>query len=137
MPLPDVGERGGSGSPAESDLTGQRFARSLRITSRRQFLEIYRRGRSVRSPSMTLFGQPNGLGRCRLGITVTRKVGTAVRRNRIKRVFREIYRRNRSVLPMGLDIVINAHPGIHEVAYRDLEREFLKNARRLARRFQA
>lgn len=86
---------------------------------------------------MTLFGQPNGLDRSRLGITVTRKVGTAVRRNRIKRVIREIYRRNRPVLPTGLDIVINAHPGIHEVAYRELEREFVKNARRLARRFQA
>jgi len=85
---------------------------------------------------MTLFGLPNTVGRCRLGITVTRKVGTAVRRNRIKRLIREFFRHNRPSLASNLDVVVNAHPGIHEVPWRSLETEFLKNARRLARRFE-
>jgi ribonuclease P protein component len=81
-----------------------------------------------------LFGLPNTHGECRLGITVTRKIGSAVRRNRIKRVLRDIFRRNRSELSPPLDVVVNARPPIVDAESAALEGEFLKTFSRLARR---
>ena len=86
------------------------------------------------SKSFTLFGLPNSAGTCRLGITVTRKVGDAVRRNRIKRRLRDIFRRNRTQLAPGLDLVINAHRAIDVSDAAAIEAEFLRTFGRLARR---
>ena len=85
------------------------------------------------SSSFVLFGLSNTHGECRLGITVTRKIGSAVRRNRIKRVLRDIFRRNRAGLP-PIDVVVNARPPIVGVESTALEKEFLKTFSRLARR---
>lgn len=85
------------------------------------------------SRSFTIFGLPNTTGGCRLGITVTRRLGGAVTRNRIKRRLREVFRRNRMKLTPHLDLVINAH---RDAAFDDdaaLEREFLRAFARLAR----
>lgn len=85
---------------------------------------------------MTVFGHPNTLGHCRLGVTVTRKVGGAVTRNRIKRWLREVFRRHRLEMNTGLDLVVNAHPGIDESSLEEIEREFLRCFRRLAGSFR-
>ena len=66
----------------------------------------------VGGDAFALFGRPNGLDHSRLGLTVTRKVGSAVRRNRVKRVLRQIYRTNRGRLQAPLDIVVNVRPTI-------------------------
>lgn len=83
---------------------------------------------------MVLFGRSGESAQTRLGITVTRKVGNAVRRNRIKRVMREAFRRNRESLQPPLDLVVNIRPSLGEVTYDGLEAELLNNFRRLARR---
>lgn len=57
-------------------------------------------------------------GRSRLGITVTKKVGNAVQRNRVKRVMREVFRRNRDLFPAA-DIVVIAKRGAPSVDYTD------------------
>jgi ribonuclease P protein component len=95
---------------------------------------VYRRGRRVRSPSFTLFALANAVGRCRLGITVTRRIGGAVLRNRVKRRLREVFRLNRAALCPPLDLVINAHAGIENRSVRELESEFRRGVAELARR---
>lgn len=55
----------------------------------------------------------------RLGITVTKKIGNAVVRNRVKRVLREVFRRNRGLFPLGTDIVFIAKAGAGELRYAD------------------
>jgi ribonuclease P protein component len=80
-----------------------------------------------------MFGLQNDQGSPRLGITVTRKVGNAVRRNRIKRVFREIFRQNLQQLDVALDLVINARKEIDPDRFGALEDEFLAGFRRLVR----
>lgn len=52
-----------------------------------------------------LFARANGLVHSRIGITTTRKLGTAVTRNRARRLVREAYRRHRNQIPTGLDFV--------------------------------
>ena len=86
------------------------------------------------SSSFVLFGLENDCGVCRLGITVTRKIGNAVRRNRIKRVLREVFRKNRDRLCSPIDVVVNARHPIVGAGSEALEQEFLKTFRRLERR---
>jgi ribonuclease P protein component len=61
---------------------------------------------------------PSGAERTRVGLTVSRKVGNAVVRNRVKRRLREAIRRQAEIIPSGFDVVIIAHP---QAAEADLE----------------
>jgi len=72
---------------------------------------------------MTVFVQANQLGRARLGIAATRKLGDAVVRNRAKRLVREVFRRNKPA--GGLDIVVIPRREMIEADYAHVEAEFL------------
>ena len=109
------------------------FPRTDRLTSRRQYRTVYDTGRRVRGRFVTVFALPNGLDRCRVGITVTRKLGNAVKRNRIKRALREIFRLHRVSTSGSFDLVVNAHASIADCAVEQIERDFLKCVARLTR----
>ena len=131
---PDVAARVASGSPSEDPKTDQRFPRASRLTARRQFVSVYDRGRKARRSAFLVFGRPNQLGYCRLGLTVTRRAGCAVIRNRIKRRMRDLFRRHRQELPGSLDLVVNAHSRVLESTVEQLERDFMSAVRELARK---
>ena len=133
-----LGAAGKDAGDSRSDAPAhdQSFPRSCRLRSRRQFVEVYTKGRRVGSSSFTVFGLPNNLGHCRLGLTVSRKVGGAVRRNRVKRLLREVFRLNRTRLEPALDLVVNAHPSIGQRGLRELESEFARTFTNLARRIR-
>ena len=137
MSSPVAAGRGANASRPDgpSEPADQRFPRSRRLTSRRQFLAIYAEGARASSPAFTFFGQPNGQDACRLGLTVTRKYGHATQRNRAKRVLREIFRRNRARLEPACDMVINVHPSFKTTSTADLERLFMSCFARIARRY--
>src|SRR6266550_3483474 len=65
--------------------------------------------RESRGP-LTIFGLPNDLGHPRLGLSTSRKVGTAVRRNRIRRLLRESFRLMQHDFPRGYDLVVVVRP---------------------------
>lgn len=132
--LPGVEEKDGSASGSESTGTDRRFPRSCRLTARRQFLEVYNRGNRTVCPSFLLFGLPNDVGHCRLGLTVSRKVGGAVARNRVKRVLRDVFRRHRVAIGVGMDVVVNARSSILRRSSERIEREFLTGLTDLARK---
>jgi ribonuclease P protein component len=85
----------------------QRFPRTARVRKRSDYLAIQNRGRRVAGPNLLLFGHP---GAGRLGITVSRKVGGAVLRNRLKRWIRECWRLRRPSVPAPIDLVVVARP---------------------------
>jgi len=74
---------------------------------------------------------PNGLDHPRLGLTVGKKVGGSVVRNRVKRRLREAYRLNRERFPTGYDIVIGAKPSAAQAPYREILADLLAALSRL------
>lgn len=108
-----------------------------RLRSLNDFKRVYDGKRRVRDDVLIACWLPNDLGRSRLGLSVSKRNGDAVRRNRIKRVLREAFRLERGAIPGDLDLVlIPADP----VRCSDLEgarRAFLGLMRKLRRRLEA
>ncbi len=102
------------------------FTKSERILKRKQYLDIYARGKRFRNRLFYIYFLENGLDHSRLGLTVSRKVGGSVVQNRIKRRFREIFRCSRIAINPPLDILVNATRNTARVDFWSLEREFLR-----------
>ena len=93
-----------------------------RIRRRPEFERIYSTGAKVHGRYMTLFVMVNGTDAPRLGIAATRKLGSAVDRNRAKRRARELFRRRKQV--GGLDIVIVPRREMLDAPFASLEAEY-------------
>ena len=92
---------------------------------------IYQRGTSAVSGSMVVYCRKNKLGRNRLGITASTKIGEAVTRNRARRRLREVYRLNRDKLREGWDIILVARGRTAAVSWKELNDTFLRLCRKL------
>jgi ribonuclease P protein component len=110
-----------------------RFRPQDRIRKRSEYQVIYDKGQRIPSGSFVLFVMRNALGRPRLGITATRRIGGAVQRNRAKRLVREIFRRHRLELE-NVDVVVNARAALPGVEYRRLEAELIFRLRPFLRK---
>lgn len=82
--------------------------RAHRLTRSGDYARVRRQGRSRAHPLLVLVLAPNGGETTRVGIIVGKKIGTAVVRNRVKRLLREAVRAGLRVLPPGYDIVLIA-----------------------------
>ena len=86
------------------------FRASHRLRLPGEFSAVYdAKVRESRGP-LTVYALPNELGHPRLGMSVSRKVGTAVRRNRIRRLIRESFRLLQHDFPRGYDLVVVVRP---------------------------
>ncbi len=85
-----------------------RAAKASRIRKRPQFQAIMRTGQRRFTTSFIFFLQPSPLPIPRLGITVTKKAGNAVRRNRLKRLVREAFRLHPELFRRPVDVVVVA-----------------------------
>jgi ribonuclease P protein component len=107
-------------------MADESFPKSDRILKRDAFRRVYENGQKVQAKYFTGFVLPNGEASSRLGITVTRKAGKSVKRNRARRLVREVFRRNKWRVPMGIDIVINVKSNLAYASYVEVEEDFLK-----------
>jgi ribonuclease P protein component len=99
-----------------------------RILKRREFIALSKSGRRIQTEYFIAIFSPARFNRSRLGVTVTKKVGNAVERNRIKRLVREFFRLNRHSLSGNWDVNIiaklqSANISV-EKAYRSLQNIF-------------
>jgi ribonuclease P protein component len=94
-----------------------------RLSRSAEFERVYRQGRSKANRYLVLYSFPredaNDPEGPRLGLSVSRRVGGAVERNRVKRCLREAFWAESERLPAGADYVAVARPDLREVAERD------------------
>jgi ribonuclease P protein component len=86
------------------------FPRGDRFTSKREYDSVFREGRKVVGPAFVLYLLGRDEPGSKLGLAVSRKVGSAVVRNRIKRNIREFYRTHRPDLTGSIALVVVARP---------------------------
>jgi ribonuclease P protein component len=97
-----------------------RRAKRGRLSRSADFERVYRQGRSQANRYLVLYTFPRGGDdEPRLGLSVSRKVGGAVDRNRVKRLLREAFAARREGLPPGHDVVVVARPDVRELAERE------------------
>ena len=92
-------------------LTDERFPKGLRLRRRREFLTVQRSHFRFVTSHFIVYARRAAPDALRIGITVSRKVGKAHDRNRVKRLVREAFRRNRTDLPTGMSVVFVARQG--------------------------
>ena len=113
------------------------FPAKRRLRKRRQFLAVAAGGRRLSGKHFLFLvhrrdpGPSSVAGEARFGITVTRKIGNAVIRNRVKRIVREGCRRSAALFPAGIDLVIVARASAATAGSRETAEEIAQLARRL------
>lgn len=105
--------------------------RAYTLKENYEFRRVYQRGSSAVSGSMVVYCRKNRLGRTRLGITASTKIGGAVTRNRARRRLREVYRLNRDKLQVGWDIILVARGRTVTASWKELNDTFLRGCRKL------
>jgi ribonuclease P protein component len=104
--------------------TGERLLRAARLRARAEFLRVQRDGYRFHTDHLVVLLRE--AAEQKLGITVTRRVGPAHERNRIKRVAKEVFRRNRDAFPATSEIVLIAKHGAQTLGYEAMRAELLR-----------
>lgn len=108
------------------------FTPQERITKKKDFIFLYKKGNRYRGRYFNLIYLSNDLGFSRMAVVVSKKVGGAVERNRIKRRLRTLFRRNKNLLLDPLDIILIVKTEIQRASWQSLEEEYLRSVASIA-----
>lgn len=112
-------------------ISDEGFPKKERLVKTKDFRKAYKEGSFFKKDGFVVYVRPNDLAVNRIGFSIpSRKVKLATRRNRIRRVLRESYRKNKKFLKKGFDMamVLKKDPG-EEFTYKKAENIFLALAK--------
>jgi ribonuclease P protein component len=114
-----------AGDAGPSPRARERLSAAQRLRHAADFDEIRRLGRRAEAGPFTLRVRLRTEGPRRLGVIASRKAGPAVRRNRAKRVLRELFRRNPEALPPSCDVVIVVRSNFSDFSFAEIRERYL------------
>jgi ribonuclease P protein component len=100
------------------------FGPQQRIRKKKDFLFLYKKGSRYRGKYFNLIYLSNDLSFSRMAVIASKKVGDAVRRNKIKRRMRFLFRKNKGLLKSPLDIIITTKKETLEASWAILQEEY-------------
>ena len=112
-------------------ISDERFRKREHLLKSKEFGRVYKKGFCGRADGIVLYSLANELGHNRLGFSIgSKNVRRSNSRNRIRRLFKEAYRKNKRELKSGFDIVMVVRKDMHEnLTYDSAKATFLKLAR--------
>jgi len=120
----------------EQSAKNFRFRKAEHLRSPADFRKVYARRCASSDAWLLVQACPNGLPFSRLGLSVSRKYGNAVKRNRLRRLYREAFRLSKHQLPTGLDLVLiprSPNEPVLDVLMQSLKDLTQQASRRLSR----
>jgi ribonuclease P protein component len=117
-------------------LPSHSFTKAQRVRRRGEFSRVFDTGSRLSSRYFTLLFAPGPASGPRLGIVASRKLGDAVRRNRAKRLIREVFRLIDKPADASLDLVVIPRRELFDAPFSDLDRDFRALWRRALARQQ-
>ena len=106
-------------------MGSESFGKNERLLKGWQYKEVFDKGWRIDKRFFVIYGIKNLLGFTRIGLSVPKKIGSAVKRNRIKRMLREVFRQNKERFLKSHDIVVVAKKGAEGLSFREAEEIFL------------
>lgn len=107
------------GPMAPDSAIKESFTKANRIRKRKEFLDVYEERKSHFFRKVVVYVSKNNKDSCRLGITVPKKVGSAVVRNRIKRILKEAFRKSKHRFVDNYDFVFNAKIDAKSLTFKE------------------
>ena len=98
--------------------------KTVTIKQNHEFRRLYNKGQSAVSPSMVIYCRKTRYTHNRLGITVSTRLGCAVKRNRARRRLRELFRLAQPKMKKGYDVVIVARTRAVTIPHKKLQADF-------------
>ena len=131
--MPTDEPKAGRDSASATNAKSESFPKSRRLLKRPQFLKNYEDGK--RFPGrcfVAIYRIAPDRVEPRVGLTVSKRVGNSVVRNRAKRLIREAVRKNWDLFPAGCDAVIQARAGIRDATPDQIKAELERSLRKFA-----
>jgi ribonuclease P protein component len=122
-----------AGGAGDSPRPRERLPAAQRLRRTADFEEARQRGRRIEAGAFTLNWYLRAEGPRRLGVVASRRTGPAVRRNRAKRVLRELFRRHPDALPPSCDVVVIVRASFFQHSFATLRARYLHAAGQVGR----
>jgi ribonuclease P protein component len=107
-------------------LHTQSLSKKERLTGTENFIRVYRKGKRIKLPGLTIIVAKNDLLYRRIGISASRKIGGATKRNRAKRLIRELFRTNKCIFPPSHDLVFVPYRKFFHLDRNELKSNLVK-----------